>query len=182
LMAVSDVLILSSTHWYLAIICNLQHLERKLEGDTAANDSDSTMEEDISSADKIGSPPSGDQSSAIDLDTHTDKMDTSSDKEPEVLEASNSMENMSVGEEGGHQNEWPSEDEVERLDDGQERKNRGFRQLGNEDGVTDIPALSNTDEADLSGESSMKPKLTRRSTHYSPPNTYVEKCFYNPRF
>jgi hypothetical protein len=167
---VIDVLKLSRSHWYLAIICNLQHLERRLDKDSAANDSDTTMGDDAAPIDKNAS---GDGASAVDLDTHPEKMDTSSDKEPDVAETRHNLESMTV-EEGGTQKEWPSEDEVERLDEKQEHKNQQY--FNNK--LVDNPASStNTVEGDShekSDEKSRKQsKERRKSNHYNPPNTYV---------
>jgi hypothetical protein len=174
-VAAVNVLKLSRSHWYLAIICNLQHLERRLDKDSTANDSDTTIGDEAVSADNNASPLSGDGSSVVNH-TCSDKMDTSSDKEPEVAETRHNLESMTV-EEGGTQKEWPSEDEVERLDEKQEYKNQQYSKL------VEIPASSaNTVEGDSHEISDQKsPKQTkgsRKSTHYAPPNTYVQMDFF----
>ena len=104
-----------SSHWYLAIICNLQHLDRKLQtseapADSAAIDSDGTIVDDPKPHKTRLTPSS-----------EPDKMDIVQDNGSgvEIADTQTCLENMSVEEES----EWPEENEVDVKDSKLESKN-----------------------------------------------------------
>lgn len=104
---------LYSSHWYLAIICNLHNLERKFEVDTATPDSDGTSVEEPATA----------------VDPSTDKYSDASDIQLDS--------DMSVDKD-----EWPSEDGVERLDGKKEAKNCRAKLSSRDIGIDAAPDVA----------------------------------------
>lgn len=112
------------THWYVAIICNLQHIDRKLDkgspeqgaGAPDGEDSDATMAEESK---KPGQASNSGLEEAI-TDVVRDKSGDRTENDPQVVETQKSVENMSIDadfHETHDPTEWPADkDELEGVD------------------------------------------------------------------
>jgi hypothetical protein len=156
------VLTPSSSHWYLAIICNLQHLERKLQKYPAV-DSDATITSDTDQIDNSSSPvPSSHQQPGLNPDTHPDEMEIVSENNHNISETRNGLESMSVDED-----EWPEPDENESRDRTLEDRNKQIK-LGA--GSNDTIDIEMADSKSPSRNTLAKAKPPRKSSHFQSPD------------
>ena len=158
----------NSSHWYLAIICNLPNLERKLGSAGAASNSTVTVDTDI--GDK-GSPPAlatNGHQPVIDLGGQSGEMAKASDKDRDISETRNSLQNMSVDQESDEENEWPEVDENQQRDPKLAKKNR-YSLI--KKGSNDDEDIEMTDASFSTKETTAKTKVRRKNPHFQSPNT-----------
>jgi hypothetical protein len=162
-----------SSHWYLAIICNLQHLERKLQKpaeEPAVIDSDGMV---------MGTPKANGAHIPPMLSPGADTIPvTVSDmtRRHSVSEAQEGLEKVSITETGSDvdPDEWPAEDENERLDEKIEEKNKRSTLLQGYDSVAlDVSNSEETSSKPGSKERSTKSKSQQRGRFCYPPDTCV---------
>ncbi|KAI5816972.1 hypothetical protein BZA77DRAFT_46436 [Pyronema omphalodes] len=145
-----------SSHWYLAIICNLQHLKRKFPNPEAATDSDSgttAADPENAEATTVDSPGSTEQQTSVE---DVDKMDI--EKDPEVAETQESFDRMSVSE--NDEGEWPISEETPAIDSNLAEKNKGVKR--NRMSLVDLD-LEELNSKISSRESSPKPKKLKKA-------------------
>jgi hypothetical protein len=147
----------NSSHWYLAIICNLQHLKRKFPNPEAATDSDSgtiAADPENTEATTVDSPGSTEQQTSVE---DVDKMDI--EKDPEVVEAQKSFDSMSVSE--NDEDEWPIREQTPAIDPNLIEKNKSVKR--NRISLVDLD-LEEIDSKISSRDSSPKPKKLKKAT------------------
>ncbi|RPB26955.1 cysteine proteinase [Terfezia boudieri ATCC MYA-4762] len=119
-----------NAHWYLAIICNLPHLEAKIQAnagnsqaeETVVSTSDSPLEEEGASS-EVELPLLVDATpDRMDIDDPNEQRPTTAEgqllSELSNLEPANLPEPMDIDESGsGHEDEWPSEEGLEGVSD-----------------------------------------------------------------
>ena len=153
----------NSSHWYLAIICNLPNLEGKLSSAGAASDSTVTADSDAGDKGSSPAPTTNGHQPVINLD----EMGQVSDKDRDISETRSSLQSMSVDRESGEESEWPEADENQQMDHKLAARNRYSLVKKDSNNDEDIEMTDGTS----STKDTTKTKVTRKNPHFQSPNT-----------